>query len=100
MATKLLPTINTIDNASNMMQANVTNALNQIQQTPFFGGNTKTATITAGAPSVIAHGLGRQPVLWIVFDKNANANVWRSSWDSSHITLNASVTCTITFWVN
>lgn len=94
-------TLNTPDKNLQLIQSNIQNALAQIQNTEFLGGVYLTGVvISSGTPLTISHGLGRIPVIWVVGDKNANSNIWRSAWTNTTITLNASVNCTISVWVN
>lgn len=71
----------------------------QLQDVPFLVGRSLNTSITAGTPVVLYHALGRTPVGWWVTDINAASIVYRSAWDESSITLNASVNCTVSVWV-
>src|SRR6185312_7240382 len=55
----------------NRIQANIASALNS-QTGPFIGGNLiKAVAMKIGQDNVINHGLGRQPVLWVICDLSA-----------------------------
>lgn len=82
------------------VQANIANFGQQLQTGPYFGGNTLTQALTSGVDNKIAHGLGRTPVLWILFDQDTNSTVWRTAWDENFITFRCSTTCSVKVWVN
>ena len=81
------------------VQANIANAFNQLIG-PFIGGNLLTSVTVGATNTVIKHGLGRTPQIWVLCDQNTNTNVWRASWDSSTITLIAGSSCIVNIWVN
>jgi hypothetical protein len=60
---------------------------------------TQDVDLVAGTPKFVSHRLdlrdGQTPLGWHVVDKNADANVWRVSWDHRFITLQSDVNCTI-----
>lgn len=53
---------------------------------------------SAGSAS-FNHKLGRQPEGWFIADTDSVARVWRNSWDSRTITLQASASVTGKAWV-
>lgn len=56
--------------------------------------------MTAAADTVFKHRLGRVPTGWIVTDNTDDTKIFRVSWDSSYITLNApDSNTTIRLWV-
>ncbi len=67
----------------------------------------RTSLLTSVAVTVagvrISHGLalqfGRTPAGWCVVDKTANADVWRTAWDSDTITLQSTAPVTISLEV-
>ena len=81
------------------IQANISNAFNS-QNGPFIGGVLLTNQKIGTGATVINHGLGRQPQIWVICDQNTNTTVWRTAWNSSSITLEAGSDCTISLWVN
>lgn len=84
----------------NRLQANLTNVFNQING-PFIGGNLLTGiSMMASTPNAIKHGLNRIPQIWTLTDLSAAAEVYRISWDTNFITLEATSNCTIAIWVN
>jgi len=68
---------------------------------PISKGNSITGIeFEAGKEKVINHGLNRTPQGWIVTDKNANADIWRTAnWTINTITLKANVAVTASIWV-
>lgn len=89
----------------NLIQSNISSALQSLQQTPFFGGNVFTnITINASVGTHIAHGLGRIPRYWLVMDvlgveSGAYFGIFRISWTDTDIFL-AGADVIITLWVN
>lgn len=73
-----------------------------IKQLDTVGLRRSTATVTLTTSSTnVAHQLGKAPVAWLVVDRNANANVWRTgaaNTDTIPLQASATVTVTIQFW--
>lgn len=93
-------TILTNDQNLNQIQQNITAAFNALNG-PYFGGNLITGiSLSANVPKIINHGLGRQPQLWTLADLTAAAEIYRVSWNSTSIVLEATANCTIAVWVN
>lgn len=88
MPTQYLP-IASDDEAINRMQVNIRSALDPISTDLLLNRQVISATIGATA-TTIYHNLGRQPAGWIVVDRLADARVWRVSWDTKTIVLQAS----------
>lgn len=84
------------------IQANVSSAFNSSGlPSPFVGGQLLTAiSLSSSTPKSINHGLGRQPVIWVLADITAAAEVYRTAWDTNSITLEATADCTVAIWVN
>jgi hypothetical protein len=64
----------------------------------FLKGNLLDIALTTTA-TAYPHGLGTTPQGFIIFDKNANADIWRTAWDDRTITLDASATVNAKVWV-
>lgn len=64
----------------------------------FLKGNLLNLNLTTTATQ-FPHGLGVTPQGFLVFDKNANADIWRTAWDDKTITLDASASVTAKIWV-
>lgn len=64
----------------------------------FLKGNLLDITVTTTA-TAFSHGLGVIPQGFLVFDKTANADIWRTSWDDKTITLDATATVSAKVWV-
>lgn len=86
--------------AIDRIQTNISKAFNSIVG-PFIGGNLLTGIkLTINTPLAVNHGLGRQPVVWTLTDINAGASVYRTTWDTNTITLEATASCSIAIWIN
>ena len=70
----------------------------QFNSNPFIVGNILTITITATA-TAFNHGLSTTPQGWIILDKTANVDVWRTAWDDKTITLQGSGSVSVKIWV-
>ena len=81
------------------VQDNVTNAFSTLSTMQILDGSLITNIKLSSGDNKVAHGLNRIPLGWIVVDRSANANLYRSSWDDRNITINSSATSTIALWV-
>lgn len=72
--------------------------ISQLKDIEFLSGNTLQITVTNTATK-FNHGLGVTPLGWIILDKTANIDVWRTAWDDKSITLRSSASGTIKVWV-
>lgn len=70
----------------------------QLLSLVFLKGNLLTIDITTTA-TAFNHGLNVTPQGFIVFDKTANADIWRTAWDDKTITLDATATVGAKVWV-
>jgi hypothetical protein len=95
-----LKQINAQSREIQLFQANVSSALNSLQQGPFFGGNIVQAFLPASGATAVSHGLGRTPQFWIIMDIDTQAILWRASWDSTSLTLHASADTNVKLWIN
>lgn len=68
--------INTDNFDINRVQDNIQNLVNQINISITNGTIINTQVLTTD--TIVNHLLGRKPKGWIVVDKDANADVWRS----------------------
>jgi hypothetical protein len=75
--------------------------LNPVLALPILGGNQiDSINLTAGVPRAINTLLQRMQQGWILTDKTADANVWRTApFNSTTLTLEADVDVTISLWV-
>lgn len=55
-------------------------------------------TLAAGL-NPISHTLQRQPLGFVITDKTSNAVVWRTTWNDTTLTLQASLATTVQIWV-
>lgn len=98
MAILFSPVI-TGDQKLDRIQQNVSNSFNTLTG-PFLGGNLLSSVAVGTVSTSIKHGLGRVPIVWVLCDQNTNTTVWRLSWDSNVINLEAATACTVSLWVN
>jgi hypothetical protein len=92
--------VNTNDQNLQLIQDNISAAIQPIDTAPLTRGNLLTnLPLTSGSNS-IAHKLGKVPTRWVITDIDAAVTVYRSSWDNAYINLTASGACTISLWVN
>ena len=89
----------TTDRELNRVQDQILAALNPVVRSTLLNYNeVKNIAITT-AGLAIEHGLGRQPLGWVVTDIDANATVWKTAWDERFLTLDASGTANISILV-
>ena len=87
------------DVALSRMEQNVQEWANQVSGIPILDGVLLTDLDVSTTATWFAHGLGRQPRGWMVVDKNADARIWRTDWNSTRIQLDASSAANISIWV-
>lgn len=92
-------TINHPDTSINLIQSNIASALNAISG-PFVGGNLLTGVAVGTTGTVVNHGLGRVPQVWVICDQDTNTNLKRTAWDVNSLTLIAGSSCVVSLWVN
>tara|TARA_R110000868_G_scaffold119214_3_gene315866 strand:+ start:608 stop:925 length:318 start_codon:yes stop_codon:yes gene_type:complete len=96
-------TISTESKELNRVQDHVSNAFDQLRNSPLLDGTLhKSIPITAGTAYQLKHKLNRNLVGWIVTNNNANSVIWRTSstvLPESILELNASATATIDVFV-
>lgn len=82
------------------LQDNIKDALNPLLRLPIVDGVLlEGIALVSGSDNNVSHTLGRTPRMWIRADIQQNANVWRSAWNSTILTLQTDVNCTISLWV-
>ena len=86
------------DYAVKQLQENIVKPLNDLKNVPIVSGKLITFTAAIG-DNTINHGMERALVGWSVVDKTANANLYRTSWDSKKLVINSSAIAAITMWV-
>lgn len=92
-------TIQTSDPVLNRIQSYISAAFNAFVG-PFIGGDLISNVSVGTSPTVINHQLNRQPQVWVICDQNTLTNVYRISWNSNSITLEAGADCVISLWLN
>jgi hypothetical protein len=92
-------------NLKDMFQRFVKDFVRVLEDNPRLDGvMTDYVTMTGGTPSVINHGLNREPVGWELVDIGwggaVDVTIRRNAWDTRTITLLSPVTtCVAKFWV-
>lgn len=104
MAQTLTPRLTkVVDSEARRFQESVRLSFEKLSGVPFLDGTLiEDVTITTGTPKVVNHGLGREPVGFLVLDRDANAIVWQSTTTvnyANRMTLNSSANVTISLWV-
>jgi hypothetical protein len=72
--------------------------LNQLVTLMFLKGNLLEISVTTSAQD-FNHGLQQEPMGWIIFDKDSNANIWKVGSTDKTITFNSSLASNIKVWV-
>ncbi len=67
-------------------------------QKPLLAYELVTTSIESGA-NVVNHRLGRTPLGWIVVDKDDIVDMYRDSWDSDKINIQANASANVTFLI-
>lgn len=70
----------------------------QLLSLVFLKGNLLDLSLSTTA-TAFNHGLGVTPQGFLVFDKTANADIWRTAWDDKTITLDANANVNAKVWV-
>lgn len=81
------------------LEGNVATALGPVLATPLLSYSQVQAMLVSGVPLNIAHMLGRQPVGWFVTDIDSYADVKRTAWSATTLTLEASADANVALWV-
>ena len=68
-----------------------------VQGTPAAGVMVSSDIVSGVTP--INHGLGRQPIGWLIADLDDAALIYRDSWDASKLYIYSSTACSAKFWV-
>jgi hypothetical protein len=96
--------IQTADPNLQKIQDNVSKALARIERKEWMGGVIlRGVELTGGTDTAVDHGLGREPLGWMVVDANAAATYYQGSTTNAHpdrtLFLRASATVTVDLWV-
>lgn len=81
------------------LQTNIEEQFNFLRTVPLLNGAAIVNQVLTTAATTIPHMLDRQPLGWIITDKNAAQHIHRVSWDTKNITLIASGTVTCNVWI-
>lgn len=96
---KAFKTLNTKEYELSVVQDNISNALSPVLKVIILDGQELTSLNVTTTDTIYPHLLNRIPLGWFITDKNANINVWRVTWDSRTITLQASGSGPINLWI-
>jgi hypothetical protein len=85
------------------LQSNLDNWATGIQKTGIANGTLLTGVELSSGANNVAHGLGREPLGYIIVQKNANVNVWDSQatniFPAKFLALNAASDVAVNVWV-
>lgn len=74
-----------------------------LENNPLLDGNLIECGISAANSALIPHGLGRQPIGWIIVDLVAAPGAvscpLRTAWDTRNLTLFCNTSVTLKIWV-
>lgn len=90
------------DEALNRVQDRIKQVTDALVANQLLEGRLLTVTLTAGAFTRVAHGLGRPPTGYIIVRRNANAVIWdqpNGTDSGAFLQLQPSATVTVTLWV-
>jgi hypothetical protein len=97
---KIPKSLNLKDSDLARMQDNLVSAISQISRVPILDGVLiEGISLISGSDNQVSHKLGRIPRMWLLADQSANANVWRTAWSNTLLTLRSSANCTVSLWV-
>lgn len=82
----------------NRIQENALEKFNAYDSVPFINGNLLEIDVSTTATD-FNHGLNRTPIGFLVIDKNANADIWKTGATRTTIQLDASASASIKVWV-
>lgn len=80
------------------LQKNIYEFVNQFKNTELLTG-VAFKNLAVNTTLTITHGLNREPLGFIVTNKNANANIWATLMDKNFIYLISSASVEIDIWV-
>lgn len=81
------------------VQDRVADALTQVLVNPLLNGEFVTVSFDTGLTQTVNHKLSRKPLGWIITDKTATADIYRSDWDSRTLTLVSSSNTIVTLYI-
>jgi len=82
----------------NTIQQNVGEKFNELDKVSLLN-NVLLKNVSVNTSATINHGLGREPVGYIVVRKSANAQIWDTAITADSLTINSSAAITITLYV-
>lgn len=76
------------------------NVVDQVTTCPLLDGVLlPSQELATSATNHVTHKLGRTPRGYLVIDQDANARIWRVSWDTMFLDLQTSATVSVRLWV-
>ncbi len=93
--------VNDLDVKLDQVQDAVSDSLNSIAPKQILAGHILNVNFSGAGAKLITHGLGRNIIGWIVIDKDAVADVYRTNKDNpkSFLNLTASAAVNLKLWV-
>lgn len=79
-------------------QLNLEKFFFQFYSNPILKGQLLESVSLSGSTEV-GHSLGREPKGFLVTDINTGATIYRETWTSTKIKLNASASCVVSIWI-
>lgn len=96
----MLKKIQTNEQNLQLLQDNVDTALTELQQALFISGKIIAVTAAASGQTTVIHNLGYVPRLWVLTDKQDDANIHREAWDRQTITFTTNKAAKFSIWIN
>lgn len=96
----MLKKIQTNEQNIQLIQDNVDAALTELQQALFISGKILSVETTGAGTIKVFHNLGYVPRLWVLTDKQDDANIYREAWDRQTITFTTNKAAKFSIWIN
>ena len=95
-------TLKVQDPVMDRVQANIELVLSPLGNIPLLSGILLPDIVLGSSETAVKHKLGRAPRGWLIVDKNAQQDVWRTNattLPTQFLNLTAAGTVTVTLWV-
>ena len=83
----------------NRFQQNVDEFSQRVSSKDVLDGELLTASLSGGVATNVDHGLGRQPLSYIICEQDTAATIFNSGITENTITLTASIAVNVKIWV-
>jgi hypothetical protein len=87
------------DPTTDRVVSQTADAVNFLLTNSILSSNLVSVVFSGAGSKSIAHTLQKQPIGWVIVDKNTTAGLYRTAWDSSTLTLTASASGNFTILV-